>query len=363
MGRRWLGLAVVVLVVAVMACQSASPGRESSATKDVPLAALMYLWYGFDLDTGENTGGIGSSHWNTPGADSAHRRGVTDEPEYGFYASDDPSVIAQQLADMEAAGISVILISYWGSGDSDLDGVKENAESEAIDRAAKVLLDHISRESAPFRVAFLVEPYMPHPVEIAPVQRQAILDSLWDDFYNVYPGLMFHWEGRPLVVTWSPLELKSAGDPRFTVKTWGSYFDGPDWKTESNQNWNWYPEPAWLSEMISEDGVYVVFPRFDEYWMYLAGRDFGYPFRRIDPLLTEGIYEQAWQTAVDNRDDIELIIVYAWNEHKEHASIEPDNGVSPMSYGRSLIEKTAHYADLFRGGLPFELFKDADSPN
>ena len=72
-----------------------------------------------------------------PGDDGAHRRGVTDEPEYGFYASDDPSIIARQLADMEAAGISVILLSYWGHGDSDLDGIVENKESEAMVRAAK----------------------------------------------------------------------------------------------------------------------------------------------------------------------------------------------------------------------------------
>ena len=296
MAHNWLGLAALAtLLLAATACGDATRVGELSTTSDVPLAALMYLWYGFDLSTGESIGGIGSSHWNTAGVQGAHRRGVTDEPEYGFYASDDPSVIAQQLADMEAAGISVLLISYWGNGDSNLDGVIENAESEAIARAANVLLDYISRSSVPLRVAFLVEPYMPRPAEITSLQRQAILDTLWDSFYSVYPSSMFHWEGKPLVVTWSPLELKSAGDPRFTVKTWGSYFDGPDWKRESNQDWNWYPEPAWLSEMISDDGVYVVFPRFDEYWMHLAGREFGYPFRRVDPLLTEGVYEQAWQ--------------------------------------------------------------------
>lgn len=356
----WLGFAVAALVLMATACGAATREAELSPTSDVPLAALMYLWYGFDLSTGESIGGIGSSHWNTAGVQGAHRRGVTDEPEYGFYASDDPSVIAQQLADMEAAGISVLLISYWGNGDSNLDGVIENAESEAIARAANVLLDYISRNSAPFRVAFVVKPYMSRPAEITPLQQPAILDTLWDSFYSVYPSSMFHWEGKPLLVTWAPLELKSAGDHRFTIRTWGSYFGGPDWRTESDQDWNWYPEPAWLPETISEDGVYVVFPRFDEYWIYLAGREFGYPYRRVDPLLTEGVYEQAWQTAVDNRDDIELIVIYAWNEHKEYASIEPDKGISPMSYGRSLIEKTGHYYGLFRAGLPFEPFDDAN---
>ena len=78
--------------------------------------------------------------------------------------------------------------------------------------------------------------------------------------------------------------------------------------------------------MISDDGMYVVFPRFDEYWLHIMGRDFDYPYRRVDPLLTEGVYEQTWQVAVDNRDDIKLIVLYAWNEHKEHASHRAGQG-------------------------------------
>ena len=343
------GLVLAALLFMAVGCGDAI-GKEQYTPDDVPLAALMYLWYGFDLETGESIGGLKSSHWNTPGAHSAHRRGVTDEPEYGFYASDDPGVIARQLADMEAAGISVLLISYWGRGDSNLDGVNENRESEAMVRAAHVLLSHISRTSAPFEVAFLVEPYMPRPSGMTLAQKQAILDELWDGFYSVYPGLTFQWEDKPLLVTWDPVDLKTAHDPRFTVKTWGSYFGGLDWKTESSQDWNWYPDPAWLPHMISDDGVYVVFPRFDEYWLYLMGRDFDYPYRRVDPVLTEGAYERAWQVAVDKRDDIELIVLYTWNEHKEHAAIEPDRGISPVSYGRSLVEKTAAYYHRFLTG-------------
>ena len=285
--RQWVGITTVAVVVLLAAgCGSdAQRTADQGMTNDVPLAALMYLWFGFDLNTGESIGGLKSSHWNTDVGRFGSRVGTTDEPEYGFYASDDPSVIAQQLADMEAAGISVLLISYWGSGDSNLDGGNENKESEAIVRAAKALLNRISAISAPFKVAFLVEPYMPRPSEVTSAQKQAILDLLWDSFYSAYPDLMFQWEGKPLLVTWDPVELKTPNDPRFTVKTWGSYFSGPDWKTESNQDWNWYPEPAWLSDMISDDGMYVVFPRFDEYWLYIMGREFSYPYRRVDPMI------------------------------------------------------------------------------
>ena len=66
--------------------------------------------------------------------------------------------------------------------------------------------------------------------------------------------------------------------------------------------------------------------------------------------MTEGAYERAWQTAGDNRNDINLLIVYCWNEHEEHASIEPDKGISPVSYGRSLVEKTSAYYRQFLAG-------------
>ena len=71
-----------------------------------------------------------------------------------------------------------------------------------------------------------------------------------------------------------------------------------------------------------------------------------------ESMLTEGVYERTWQVAVDNRNDIKLIVIYTWNEHEEHAAIEPDKGVSPVSYGRSLVEKTATYYRQFTAGQP-----------
>ena len=109
--RRWVGIvAVTVAVLLAAGCGSdAQRTRDQEMANDVPLAALTYLWFGFDLNTGESIGGLKSSHWNTDVGNFGSRVGTTDEPEYGFYASDDPSVIAQQLADMEAAGISVLV--------------------------------------------------------------------------------------------------------------------------------------------------------------------------------------------------------------------------------------------------------------
>ena len=84
--------------------------------------------------------------------------------------------------------------------------------------------------------------------------------------------------------------------------------------------------------------------------MYIMGKGLGNDYRRSDPLLEDGVYGLVWQVAVDNRDDVALILLYSWNEHEEHASIEPDKGISPVSYGNSLVDKTAAYYRQFRSG-------------
>ena len=313
-----------------------------------PLAALMYLWFGFDLDTGNSIGGLKSSHWNTD-LGIGSRVGVTDEPAYGFYASDDPAVIGQQLASMEEAGIGTIIVSWHGWGDINFDGNVDDKEKEAMQRALIALMDYISSTNAPFKVAVLVEPFMVDPPGLTLVQKQQILDFLWDNVYNVYPAFMFDWETNPLLVTWSNVDLKEPADGRFTVKSWSST-DNPNWKADTSLDWNWYPDVTLVEGTISDDGVIVLFPRFDEYWMYIMGKDLGHDYRRVDPLLEDQIYGQAWQVAVDNKDDISLILLYTWNEHEEHAAIEPDKGISPVSYGNSLIEKTSRYYRQFLAG-------------
>ena len=56
----WL---VLLLAVGCSTTADAPQGQSDAMTQ--PLAALMYLWFGFDLDTGASIGGLGSSHWNT----------------------------------------------------------------------------------------------------------------------------------------------------------------------------------------------------------------------------------------------------------------------------------------------------------
>lgn len=314
-----------------------------------PLATLWYPWFGFDMDTGESIGGLGSSHWNTDAGSYGSRVGVTDEPVWGFYASDDRDVIAPQVEAMRRASINTILVSWWGWGDSDLDGVIDSPEGLATDRAVRALLDYLASSGAPLKVAFMVEPFMQNARDLTTDKQQELVDYVWNDYYSRYPGLLFQWDGKPLLGTFFPLDLSGTEDSRVTFRMWGSSND-PNWKAYQPFQWNGYPDVDTLEMQVSDDGVIVVFPRFDEYWAWIMGWKPDWQPRRIDPLLKDQVYERAWQVCIDNRKILKLIIVYSWNEHGDHSAIEPTKQETPLAAGWTLVDKTSEYYKRFVTG-------------
>ena len=60
------------------------------------------------------------------------------------------------------------------------------------------------------------------------------------------------------------------------------------------------------------------------------------------------------------RSEIKLVFIWYWNSYWEVCYIEPDEGIGADAVGDLYVRKTAHYADLFRDGLPFEPFEETD---
>ena len=151
-GRQiWIGVgalaAIVIFVVALTVFdtfQSAPTAPEADGpsvgvipkrhdAENVPMAAVFAGWYGHDPASGECIGGLGSTHWN----DSPNTAGVRYEPEPGYYCSSDPRVVSWQLEKMKEAGISVLLYSWWGWGDGDLDGIVEGHPDQFINKSLR----------------------------------------------------------------------------------------------------------------------------------------------------------------------------------------------------------------------------------
>ncbi|MCX6000877.1 MAG: hypothetical protein NTU41_15210, partial [Chloroflexi bacterium] len=170
----------------------------------VPLAAMFLSWYGFDTATGDCIGGIKSLHWNN----TPNTAGVVDTPAVGFYCSNDPKVVSWQIDQLQQAGIQVLFISWWGWGDTRLDGTSRHVPDIFINKGIAALMDGIAAKNADIKVSLIVEPFTLTQAGIAPSslsvqQQKSILDWLWSSYYNhpIYSSLMYSWEGKPLLLS------------------------------------------------------------------------------------------------------------------------------------------------------------------
>lgn len=296
-------LITLAMAVGLAACQS-TPSHVPN------LGSLLYPVYGYDRETGECTGGLGSSAWNDGGAP------VVVEPVAGFYCFGSPEYQETTIALMEEYGFDWTLVSYNGWGDVDLNGSIEFGDFEAAHRDIDAFF---SKAEGRIEVALLVEPYVDlgglDPAFLTSEQKTIIRDKIWVELYQPHADSIFHWQGRPLLVQWFPMDL--GRDDRFTIKTFGSS-KIPD---EPLLDWNWYPALEIYPDIISDDGFVSFAPRFDEFYMWL--NQLAPTPRRMDPFLEEDIYGKFWDMAYENREDINLILIYSWNAYGEQAVVEP----------------------------------------
>ena len=307
------------------------------------MAAVFAGWYGHDPVSGECIGGLGSTHWN----DGPNTGGVRYTPEKGYYCSSDRGIVAWQLAKMTEAGISVLLYSWWGWGDGDLDGVVEGHPDQFINRSLTEMLNQIRDSNLDMKVALVVEPFTVTQAggsgELSRDQSRMVLDYLWENYYEKYQGQMFQWHGGPLVVTFDPMVLKD--DRQFTLRKWtGRASD------QSTKDWDWSFAPP-QSLDISNDRVVFFYPRFDEFYLvedgatYITGES-----RRIDPFLNEGFYDSQWEGLIRLCRKVTMIVLYSWNLYGEQAHIEP-SGNGPAPVGIEYLHKTRRFYEEFKGCL------------
>lgn len=326
-------------------CVKSLPSERVVEGVNVPLAAVFAGWYGFDLVTGEHVGGVGSTHWG----DDADPASVIHRPYPGYYCSADPKVVGWQLEQMWQAGISVVLYSWWGWGDIDLDGEIEGHADQYMNDALVRMLGQMGSD---MKFAIIVEPFTStqagiHPDELTEKQKRMVLDYVWDKYYAVYRDKVFEWQGSPLVITFDPMTLPA--DERYTVKKWtGRAKD----EVTVREGWDWFfAPPQDVIEGMSSDGVVFVYPRFDEQYAAERGaRHIRWDPRKVDPCLAEGIYEKQWQQLIDNREQVSLIVLYSWNVYGEQTQIEPSTG-GPASVEGAYVEKTRELYERFLGSL------------
>ena len=377
MVRRWFGIALAALLLTA-ACGGTTGEGESYTVNSmsVPVATIFYQWFGYAHDAQSGwpaEGGLGTFHWNDIINNQLITGFVANRPEIGYYASDDDNTIAWQLQKMEEAEIDTIIVSWWGWGDANLDGnVTGYIEARSHDALIR-LLDYVKTNSLNFKVALMVEPWpdIVHGSQQLPGtskslsadRKQMILDYVWDNLYSVYPDLIFHWEGKPLLSAAGELYFdpeEDSPDDRFTLRSFR--FKSKD--RDPGNSWDWIIT-APLPHFQQVDNTVILSPRYDEWFLAAAhpnwwpdawGRKHTGPVRH-DPYLKENLYDFEWRKVYNRRHEVDLIILWAWNSWMEQLYIEPDDGEGMAPAEDNLVRKTAWYVRRFMSGAPFKMFE------
>jgi hypothetical protein len=93
--------------------------------------------------------------------------------------------------------------------------------------------------------------------------------------------------------------------------------------------------------VISDDGEFTIVPRIDSY--YNEGYQGG-SYLRFDPNLASGLYAEQWSYVLAHRSQVQLVLIYSFNEYHERSEIEPHSDYTNSTVGPSyLLDLTARY--------------------
>ena len=247
-----------------------------------------------------------------------------------------------------------------------------------------MVLDYIKNNNIPMKFALLVEAFtyftggeQISTADLTDSHRRKVTDYAWDNFYAPakYGGLALQIDGKPALLGVPDVKggwWRNHGwtDDRFRlIEISNNHEDEGEFTTDYV-----YLDPP--SAVPGVDGVVNIWPRFTSVATYASNSPYfhwynppvgGDPDRavnlpEVDPLGTEGKYDDAWRQIIEHprRSEIKLVFIWYWNSYWEVCYIEPDAGIGAYAVGDLYVRKTAHYADVFRSGKPFQHFDKSD---
>jgi hypothetical protein len=340
-----LFIIAVALVATIYYVRTGSPTTRTSEESPIPVGAFLYLWYG---DATTATGGLGSPGWNStscPGGGA-----VVDTPSAGYYASDSNATFERQVSEMQSAGITFAVVSWWGPFTS--------GEAGSINMAALDLFRFLKASNSSFKVALMVDAFTT-ACGLPSISMGQVYDYVWNTFAAPFNSWYFRWEGKPLLLLFNPLQPRP--NSNFTVRTIGN--------RPNPVSWVFWDAPANFSygqggtgvnitndignPYISSDGEVTIVPRIDSYFNYLSRYQSGY--LRFDPSLQLGLYRYEWEYLSNHRSEVNLVLIYSWNEYHERTAIEPHEDATSTALDNDLLNITRTFACYCQANLSLRL--------
>jgi hypothetical protein len=356
-------LAAIAILLILIPGPFAIPGARGSSAlstasdQGVPVGTFLYLWYGYNLTSQKWTGGLATTHWN-----DSFGNVVVDTPSVSvdgthFYPSLNNNTLAWQLSQMQQAGISVIIVSWWGSGNatqSTQPGTSP-AEDAAIDSATINLFRYVeaTQNLWKFKIAIMVDGFYGNS---SAVSWPHLYGYLYTKYYHPYDDLAFYWQGKPLVLFFNTPSINQLNEvPRnytFTTRLIGSVPNQVNWYFWEGMNFldtsggSSQPANYEYSPGISPDGEVGLASRYDDFYQRPSG------YMRFDYTLGQGMYYSEWNYAVAHARELNLVLVYGWNEYHERTELEPHadktsgyfSGVGDTSYFVTALESAVNSA-------------------
>jgi len=341
---------ILVVVIAALAVYEFYPPTK----KPPPVGAFLYLWYGYNSTSHEWTGGLGTSHWNDTASGT-----VIDRPAIGYYASLNNNTLHYQLSNMKQAGISVVVVSWWGTGNATQSG-KDATLDGAINSATLNLFRYLeangtNKDPWQFKVAIMVEPFN-RTYDMAPHDYAKLYGYLYDNYYHPYRDLVMYWQGRPLLMSfnapWDGFGGRfQAGrlpsNSTFTYRLVGGTPNPIDWNFWTGMSVRFLDSYGGTAEPlnyehapnVSSDGEVGIAPRYDDF-------AFRQNYMRFDYTLIQGMYSAEWSYVLAQKN-VSLILIYSWNEYHERTAIEPHWDATAQVGPNCLLNLTAKYVAMF----------------
>ena len=356
-------LVVILIIVAAIVAYgwvTSSGGTttiKSTTAVTTPLVGtFLYLWYGYNFTSHRWTGGLNTSHWNDSPSGV-----VKDMPAIGYYASLNNNTLATQLSEIKEAGISVIVVSWWGTGNTTQSVGGAATLDAAIDNATLNLFRYLeeTRNQWQFKVAIMVEPFY-QEYSMTPHDYAKLYGYLGAHYYGPYSDLILNWQGKPLVTFFNTGTMNRLSEvpvnSTYTVRLVGGYPNQVNWYFWEGMNFldssggtNVTPSDYERSLNISSDGEVGIAPRYDDYYLWQAGGRQGY--MRFDHNMSEGMYSSEWNNVLEEGRNVSLILIYSWNEYHERTAIEPHHDFSANVSSTYLLDLTPRYAALTKATI------------
>ena len=89
-------------------------------------------------------------------------------------------------------------------------------------------------------------------------------------------------------------------------------------------------------------------------WFHLYMSGFRDEPLSIDPYFESGWYDSQWKWVFDNRNDIDLLLAWTWNEYHEQNFIEPTVTDLPVGVAEVCRDKTRFYLERLSSGKTYQ---------